>query len=57
MIKIITTKSGKNQNGQRKGKLQVLSNIRSRHHQTSGERKNLKRVSQEKEKTTQNQAI
>ena len=49
-------KSRKNQNAQRNGNLQVLVNIESRHHDISGdERKKLKRVSQENEKTTQNQ--
>ena len=52
------TKLGKNQIARRKGRLQVLGNIRSGHHQTSGdERKNQQRVSQENEKTTWNQII
>ena len=34
--RIRTTKSRKNKNTQRKGKLQVLEKIRSGHHQTSG---------------------
>ena len=43
----------KDQNNQRKRKLQVLGNIGSGHHQTSrDERKNLKRVPQEHKKTT-----
>ena len=47
-----------NQNTRRKGNLQVLGNIRSRHHQTNEvERKNLKRESQENAKTTLNQTI
>ena len=45
------TKSRKNQNVRRKGNLQVLGNIRSGHHQTSGdERKKLKKsISGERE--------
>ena len=50
-----TTKSRKDQNAQRKVNLQVLRNIGSGHHQTSGdERKKLKRISQKNEKTTWN---
>ena len=44
-------KSGKNQNIWKKGKLQVLGNIRNGHHQTSrDERKNRKSSSDEQEK-------
>ena len=44
-------KPGNNQRAWRKGKRQVLGNIRSEHHQTSGnERTNKKRVSQTNEK-------
>ena len=40
------SKSGKNQNAWRKGKLQLIGIIRSRHQQTSGdERKNKKIIS------------
>ena len=42
----------------RKGNLQILENIGSGHHQTSeDERKNLKRVHQENEETSENQTI
>ena len=47
-----------NQNAWRKGKLQVLRNIGSGHHQTSrDERKNQKRVPQMNVKTSGNQAL
>ena len=50
-----TTKSGKSLNAQRRENVQILGNIGSWHHQTSGdERKNLKRASRENEKATQN---
>ena len=50
-----TTKSRKNQNIWRKGKLLVLRNIGSGHHQTSGdERKNKKRMPQMNEKVSWN---
>ena len=53
-----TAKSGKNQNAWRKEKLQVFGNIRSKHHQTSGnDRKNNKSVPQTDEKTSQNQTL
>ena len=53
-----TTKSRQNQNAHGKENLQILGNVGSGHHQTSGdERKNSKRISQEKEKTTRNQTI
>ena len=46
-----TAKSRKNQNPLKKGKLQVFGNTRSRHHQTSGDkRKNKKRVPQTNKK-------
>ena len=39
------TKSGKNQNARREGKLQLLTNIGSGYHQTSGDkRKNKERL-------------
>ena len=48
----------KNQNARRKGNLQILGNIGSGHHQTSGEeRKKFLKISQENEKTTLNQTI
>ena len=51
-----TTKSRKNQNARKKGNLQILGNIGNGHHQTNrDERKKLKRIPQEKEKTTRNQ--
>ena len=48
-----TNKSRKNQNAKRRGNLQILLNIGSWHHQTSGDKKKThkKRVSQEKQKT------
>ena len=49
------TKSRKNQIARRKGNLEILWNIGSRHQQTSGdERKHLKRISLENEKATRN---
>ena len=47
-----------NQNAWRKGNLQVLGNIGSVNHQTKRhERKNFKRITQEKKKTPRNQTI
>ena len=55
MTKRIELPNQKNQNAQRKRNLQILGNIRSGHHQTSGdERKNWK-IPQEDEKSTRNQ--
>ena len=53
-----TAKSRKNQNTWRKGKLQLLGNIGSEHHQTSeDERKNKKRIAQTSEKISRNQTL
>ena len=53
-----TAKLGKNQNSQRKRKLQILGNIGSRHYQTSrDERKSKNRVPQKNKKTSWNQAL
>ena len=38
-----TTKSGKNQNDQRKGNLQVIGNIGSGHYRTSGDERKIKK--------------
>ena len=53
-----TKRNTESRKNQRKGNIQVLGNIESEQHQTSrDERKNLKRVSRENEKTTRNQTI
>ena len=53
-----TAKSRKNQNARRKGKLQVLGNIRRRYHQTNrDERKNKKRLPQKNKKTSRNKTL
>ena len=52
-----TVKPEKNQNAWREGKLWILGNIGSRHHQTSRDKiKNNKRIPQMNEKTYRNQA-
>ena len=51
-----TTKSTKNQNARRKGNLQILENMGSRHHQTSSDEKKIK-VSQENKKKTKNKLL
>ena len=53
-----TTKSSSHQNARRKGNLQILGNIGSWYHQTSGnERKNQKRVSQKSQKITRDKTL
>ena len=56
--KNITTKSRKSQNDRKKEKSQILGNIGSGHHQTSGRwKKKVKRIPHENEKTTRNQTM
>ena len=53
-----TTESRKSQNTRRKGSLQILGNIGSRHHQTVEMKEKIqKRLSPENKKTTRNQTI
>ena len=52
-----TTKSRKNQNAKRKGNEQILGNIGSWHHQTSGDERKNKRVSRENQKVTWDKTI
>ena len=51
------TQSRKNQNPQRKGKLQILWNIGSGHHETCGDKRKKNWIHQENEKTCRNQTI
>ena len=48
-------KARKNQNAQIKGNLQILGNIESGHHQTSGDGKKWKRIPRENKKTSRHQ--
>ena len=52
-----TTQPRKNQNTWRKGKLQVLGNMKIGHNYTSGVRKKKKRVPQKKEKASRKQVL
>ena len=52
-----TAKSEKYQNPRKEGKLQVFENIRSEHHQTSGDEGKIRKVPEKNKKTSQNQAL